>query len=170
MSDMVASDAAPSWRDAIASKKSKIPWPDKCCTNPHHGHKSKLTRQMHGCSQCYMEFIQTKVKEDMDPTDIVRRATFEFRNYFCPFCLDEHKHELGDLTKLKCLKTTKAHCKKHHAMHTQKTCPCGVLWRYCDKCDDYRAGTGFKVTRDALRAEFVPKQSAMAISNLIHPE
>jgi hypothetical protein len=125
---------------------------------------------MHGCSQCYTEFIQKKVQEDMEPTEIVRRATMEFRNYFCPFCLDEHKHELTDLTKLKCLKTTKAHCKKHHALHAQKTCPCGVLWRYCAKCDDYRAGNGVKVYRAALRTQPPPKPSVMAISNLVHPE
>lgn len=154
----------------VAPKRTKTTWTSKVCSNPTHGHKSKLTRQMHACSQCYNEFIQAKLKEDMEPSEIVRRATFEFRNYFCPFCLDDHKHDLASSLTLKCIKAKKSHCLKHFAINAQKTCPCGVLWRYCTKCDDYRAGTLILGRSRARRTELQSKLSVMAISNLIHQD
>ena len=142
-------------------KIRKGTWTGKICSDITHG-KGKPTRQRHSCRPCMLASVKAMVADGIEPTQIVRRITHEFRNYFCPFCLDAHKHAFAT-TNAKIFGVIKSRCKLHAQINAQKKCPCGVLWQYCTKCEDYRAGTIVPSRRAQLCPPLPPKKTAAAV-------
>ena len=136
-------------------------WTGKICSDITHG-KGKLTRQRHSCRPCMLISMKAMIADGIEPTQIVRRITHEFRNYFCPFCLDAHKHAFAT-TNPKLYSVIKSRCTLHAQINAQKKCPCGVLWQYCTKCEDYRAGTIVPSRRAQLCPPLPPKKTAAAV-------